>query len=54
MFEFMINITESMAGKFQVIVTDHAYIKEGQFKDSVCEIWRDGNKLIPQSWIEEL
>lgn len=52
MFEFMINITENLAGNFQVIVTDHAYIKEGKFKDSVCEIWRDGKKLIPQNWID--
>jgi len=52
MFEFMINVTESLDEKFQVIVTDHAYIKEGKFKDSVCEIWRDGKKLIPQNWIE--
>lgn len=54
MFEFMINMTESMNEKFQVIVTDHAYIKEGKFKDYVCEIWRDGNKLIPQNWIDNL
>lgn len=52
MFEFMINTTENLAGNFQVIVTDHAYIKEGKFKDHVCEIWRDGIKLIPQNWID--
>jgi len=53
MFEFMIEITESLLGNFQVIVTDHAYIKEGKFKDNVCEVWRDGLKLIPQEWINQ-
>ncbi len=51
MFEFMINTTEGLENTFQVIVTDHAYINDDKFKSCVQEVWRDGVKLIPESWI---
>ena len=51
MFEFMINATDNLENNFQVIVTDHAYIKEDKFKNCVREVWRDGVKLIPETWI---
>lgn len=41
-----------MAGDFQTIVTDHAYLKHENFRQSVIEVWRDGTKLIPNSWLE--
>lgn len=52
MFEFMINTTESLDNNFQVIVTDHAFINDDKFKDSVREVWRDGVKLIPNNWLD--
>lgn len=51
MFEFMINATYNLENNFQVIVTDHAYIKEDKFKNCVREVWRDGVKLIPKTWL---
>jgi hypothetical protein len=51
MFEFMINATNNLEKKFQVIVTDHAYINDSKFKDCVREVWRDGVKLIPETWL---
>lgn len=36
---------------FQVILIDHADLSADWFQDSLCERWRDENKLIPLSWI---
>ena len=52
MFDFIINKTDSFDSKFQVIITDHAYLNDEKFKACVREIWRNGDKLIPQSWLE--
>ncbi|WP_304066949.1 DUF3732 domain-containing protein [Pedobacter glucosidilyticus] len=52
MFDFIIDSTTSLEGKFQVIVTDHAYLKTNKFSSHVLEIWRDGTKLIPEDWLE--
>ncbi|MCA0397726.1 MAG: DUF3732 domain-containing protein [Bacteroidetes bacterium] len=52
LFDFIINRTKEMAGDFQTIVTDHAYLKHENFRQSVIEVWRDGTKLIPNSWLE--
>lgn len=50
MFDFIIDKTDSFESKFQVIITDHAYLNDEKFKACVREIWRNGDKLIPQSW----
>jgi hypothetical protein len=50
MFDFIIDITRLLSPKFQVIVTDHAYLKTDNFKSSVIEVWRNGLKLIPETW----
>lgn len=51
MFKFMFNVVESLTPKLQVIITDHAYLKNDRFEESVREIWRDGLKLIPNDWL---
>lgn len=51
MFDFMFNVVESLTPKLQVIITDHAYLKNDRFEESVREIWRDGLKLIPNDWL---
>jgi hypothetical protein len=53
MFEFIINVVKELTPNFQVIVTDHAYLKKDWFKDCVIETWRKGNKLIPEHWINQ-
>ncbi|WP_294307359.1 DUF3732 domain-containing protein [uncultured Chryseobacterium sp.] len=52
MFDFIFNVVESLTPNLQVIITDHAYLNNDRFKDAVTEIWRDGLKLIPNSWIK--
>lgn len=50
MFDFMFDVVSSLAPQLQVIITDHAYLKNNRFEGSVVEIWRDGLKLIPTDW----
>lgn len=50
MFNFMIDVVDSLSPNLQVIVTDHAYLTDDRFKNSVIEIWRKGEKLIPEEW----
>jgi len=51
MFDFMFNVVSSLTPKLQVIITDHAYLKNNRFEEAVTEIWRDGLKLIPNDWL---
>lgn len=51
MFDFIIERTNSMKSKFQVIITDHAYLQDEKFKECVKAVWRNGEKLIPQDWV---
>lgn len=52
MFDFIIDCTTAQEGRFQVIVTDHAYLKTDKFSSHVLEVWRDGIKLIPENWVQ--
>lgn len=41
-------------GGFQILVMEHADLNDDRFNDAVIERWRkDGDALIPQSWIDE-
>jgi len=51
MFDFMFNVVSSLTPKLQVIITDHAYLKNDRFVKSVTEVWRDGLKLVPNDWL---
>ncbi len=50
MFNFMFDVVESLTPELQVIVTDHAYLRNERFENSVIEVWRKGEKLIPEEW----
>ncbi|SBV91104.1 conserved hypothetical protein [uncultured Dysgonomonas sp.] len=52
MFDFIIDITDSFESNFQVIITDHAYLRSDKFEQCVRETWRNGVKLIPQEWLD--
>lgn len=39
MYQFIIERTKEAKGKLQVIVVDHANLKEGEFKNYICENW---------------
>lgn len=51
MFDFIFNVVESLIPNLQVIITDHAYLNNDRFRNSVTEIWRDGLRLIPNDWL---
>jgi prefoldin subunit 5 len=38
-------------GRFQIIIVDHVDFKEDWFAKSVAARWRNGIKLVPQSWL---
>ena len=50
MYEFILAVTKELSPNFQVIITDHAKLKFPDFTASITEEWRNGNKLIPESW----
>ncbi len=53
MYLLAYDLVQELKPDFQVIITDHADLKESWFQDSVIERWRHGNKLVPESWIAE-
>ena len=50
LFKFIFDVTEALAPKLQVIITDHADLNEPWFQAAVKERWRGGNRLVPASW----
>jgi hypothetical protein len=54
LYRLLHNEAEADGGP-QIIVTDHAVLQEGYFRDSVIENWHDANGLgglVPTSWLE--
>lgn len=51
-FRWLEERVDEMKGKFQLIVTDHAEVKQPWFTDAVVERWRNGEALVPKSWIK--
>lgn len=50
-YSLLFDVIESLEGKFQVIVADHADFKdEVRFQGGIVERWREGNKLVPEDW----
>jgi hypothetical protein len=52
MYKLALEVVKSMMPNFQIIMTDHADIKEDWFQDCVVERWRKGKKLVPPSWAD--
>lgn len=52
MYDFILSATKELAPNFQVIITDHAKLNYTEFTECITEEWRNGNKLIPEAWIE--
>jgi hypothetical protein len=50
MFELVFTAVAKLAPRFQVIITEHADLKESWYQDAVVEKWRGGTKLIPEDW----
>jgi hypothetical protein len=51
-FELMAEVIASLDDALQVIVLDHADFPEKWFQDSIRQRWRNGEALIPESWID--
>lgn len=51
LFKLMSDVGSGQSSSFQIIVADHADLRERWFSDAVVARWR-GVGLIPQSWIE--
>ena len=50
-FKLIFDTVEVLNPNFQVIVTEHADLKDDdRFQSSIVEIWRQGAALIPQEW----
>lgn len=54
MYELIFEVVEKLEGRLQVIITDHANLKDYEaFQQSIIdEEWRDGKALIPLDWLE--
>jgi len=51
-YKLILNVLKELEPSLQIIITDHANIKEHWFQECVVENWRHNNKLVPQEWIE--
>lgn len=51
LFKLIFDVGRELSPGFQVIITDHADLREPWFVDSVVDRWR-GKGLVPQSWID--
>ena len=51
MFRLIFDFVESLEGKFQLIITEHADLKEPWYQAAVAERWRKGVKLVPVEWL---
>lgn len=53
MYQFIIDRTNELNGKLQVIIVDHANLKEKSFRRFICENWWPVDKnLVPNDWYE--
>ena len=53
MYQFIIERTIETNGKLQVIIVDHADLKEKSFRKYICENWWPiDNNLVPNDWYE--
>ncbi len=50
MFRWLKARVDELEGHLQVIVTDHAEVKEPWFEEARVERWRGGNALVPRTW----
>ena len=50
LFRLMYLACQEIERPFQLIVLDHAHIREDWFEASIIEEWRDDNALVPRTW----
>jgi hypothetical protein len=52
-FTLVRDVVLGLENSLQVLVLDHADFDEEWFQAAVREHWRDGNALIPESWLQD-
>jgi hypothetical protein len=50
MYRLALDIVHDLSPRLQIIITDHADIREQWFQDHVVERWRGDKKLVPDDW----
>ena len=50
MFRFVFNVVDELSPGFQVVISEHADIKEDWYQGAIIERWRGGLKLLPDEW----
>jgi hypothetical protein len=53
LFKLIADAAAELAPHLQIIVMDHADLKQDWFQDAVVDRWRKGRKLVPLSWIDQ-
>jgi predicted nucleic acid-binding Zn-ribbon protein len=51
MFALTNDLVRELTPAVQIVVMDHANLLASWFQDSVVEVWRGGNKLVPMEWL---
>lgn len=51
LFELLSEYCDTLHPNMQVIVADHVELLEPWFRAAIVERWRDGIKLVPQTWL---
>lgn len=54
MFNLFFEVVNELSPNFQLIITDHADLKDQAFQQSVIAKWRGDEALIPKDWFQEL
>lgn len=54
LFELMQKASAEISSPFQLIVLDHAHLREDWFERAIVEEWRGQNALVPRDWPEEI
>ncbi|MET7738254.1 DUF3732 domain-containing protein [Streptomyces sp. NPDC005402] len=53
LFELLHQVVRELSPNFQMIVSDHADLPHDWYQDSVRYNWRNGEKLIPTTWLND-
>jgi len=52
LFKLLSDCSAQTHSEMQIIVADHVELLEQWFRDAIVERWRDGIKLVPQTWLK--
>lgn len=53
LYNFISDRVSELKQKLQVIIVDHANLKNESFRNSVIEDWWNENNLIPEDWYKK-